>query len=271
MDASTRAAATKGKYMATEPLLGATSTTFALTHQRNDASLSAVMLDDEKPLDFHVELSGTEKEMLKNCEEIITRGFTHFMQVGEALATIRKGRLYKEQYLSFEEYCQDKWGFGRYRALQYMQAAETGQNLVTKNHSVAGLNVHQLRLLRPLDPDSQVDVMTRARNLAGTKKLKTSHILEAIEIVNRRGNPATDDNAEEQAGDQSITTICSIIPAVQMPIVTMDMLTDCFEEIDELLEAVENSQGIRSAVAKLRKMVITFATQASTAPEQEAA
>lgn len=256
--------------MATEPTQVATPTAFALTVQSNDETLSAVMLDEEQPLEFNIELSGTEKQMLRTCEEIIERGFTHFMQVGEALATIRKARLYKENYLSFEAYCQDKWGFGRYRALQYIQAAETASNLVTKSHSVAGLNVQQMRLLHPLDPDSQVAVMTRARTLAGDKKLKTAHIVEAIEIVNNRGNTSIDDDVDEV--EESLEAVVAPIDtAVEMPRVTLDMLTGCFDEIDELLDRVEYPDALRNSFGRLRSMVVTFAKQTTPTPILEAA
>jgi hypothetical protein len=258
--------------MAQEPTQGATATTFALTHQSNDESLSAVMLDDEQPLEFNIELSGTEKQMLRTCEEIIEGGFTHFMQVGEALATIRKARLYKDQYLSFEAYCQDKWGFGRYRALQYIQAVDVGRNLVTNNHSVAGLNTRQLGLLRPLDPDSQVAVMTRARNLAGDKKLKTAHIIEAIEIVNNRGVSTVDDAEQVEAAIHApVEPIVSISTDVATPCVTLDMLTGCFDEIDEMLDRVEYPDTLRNAFGTLRSMVVTFADQQTQTQTSEAA
>jgi hypothetical protein len=259
--------------MAQEATQGATATTFALTHQSNDESLSAVMLDDEQPLEFNIELSGSEKQMLRTCEEIIECGFTHFMQVGEALATIRKARLYKENFLSFEAYCQDKWGFGRYRALQYIQAVDVGRNLVTNNHSVAGLNTRQLGLLRPLDPDSQVAVMTRARNLAGTKKLKTAHIIEAIEIVNNRGTSTVVDAEEVDEAIEAdlVPAVASISTEVAMPRVTLDMLTGCCDEIEEMLDRVEYPDSLRSAFGKLRSMVVTFAEQTNQTSAQEAA
>jgi hypothetical protein len=256
--------------MAQEPTQGAMATTFALTQQSNDESLSAVMLDEEQPLEFKIELSGTEKQMLRTCEEIIERGFSHFMQVGEALATIRKARLYKENYLSFEAYCQDKWGFGRYRALQYIQAAETANNLVMKSHSVAGLNVQQMRLLRPLDPDSQVAVMTRARNLAGDKKLKTAHIVEAIEIVNNRGGSAVDDDVKD-VEEVIEAVVVPVNTVVEMPRVTLDMLTDCFDQINEMLDRVEFPDALRNSFGTLRSMVVAFAKQSNQTSTLEAA
>jgi hypothetical protein len=231
---------------------------FALTHQTNDASISAVMLDQEQPLEFHIELSKPEKDMLTMCEETIQAGIAHFMQVGEALAVIRKARLYKEQFLSFEDYCRERWGFGRYRALHFIQAAETGQALVTRSHSLAGLNVQQMRLLHPLEPEEQSAAMTKAREIGGKNKLATRHIAEAIKAI----QPEEEEEDPIVAEGMAMTTSASASTTeMAMPTVTVDMITGCFDEIHELLEQIEYSEGVQTAFAKLRSMVLTVLKQ----------
>ena len=242
--------------MALKPNQDEAQQAFALTHQTNDASISAVMLDQEQPLEFHIELSKPEKDMLTMCEETIQGGIAHFMQVGEALAVIRKARLYKEQFLTFEDYCRERWGFGRYRALHYIQAAETGQNLVTKSHSLAGLNVQQMRLLHPLEPEQQSAAMTKAREIAGKSKLATRHIAAAIKAIQPQEGEADPMVAEALEMKASPSTT-----EVVMPTVTVDMITGCFDEIQEMLERIEYSDGVQSAFAKLRSIILTALKQ----------
>jgi hypothetical protein len=54
-----------------------------------------------------------ESERLVRLEATIHQGKAVFMQVAEAMAEIRDSRLYRNQYNTFEEYCQKTWGWGR--------------------------------------------------------------------------------------------------------------------------------------------------------------
>jgi len=53
---------------------------------------------------------------LQEREEIIKRGRTTFLEVGRALLEIRNYRdeiLYRDKYGTFEQYCRERWEFGR--------------------------------------------------------------------------------------------------------------------------------------------------------------
>lgn len=58
-------------------------------------------------------LTTDERRSLDACEASIARGIEHFYTAGKALATIREDRLYRESYEGFEEYCRERWNFGR--------------------------------------------------------------------------------------------------------------------------------------------------------------
>ncbi|HEX7462609.1 MAG TPA: hypothetical protein VF317_10570 [Dermatophilaceae bacterium] len=47
---------------------------------------------------------------LARCEAIIERRLKTFIEVGEALATIRNKGLLLQDQKPFEDYCQDRWG-----------------------------------------------------------------------------------------------------------------------------------------------------------------
>jgi len=64
-------------------------------------------------------------EALARQEEIIERGLTSFLEVGDALQKIRADRLYLLTHTSFSEYCEQRWGFSDSRARQLTMAART--------------------------------------------------------------------------------------------------------------------------------------------------
>lgn len=57
-----------------------------------------------------------ESTRLVELEEIIERGVTTFIKVGEALAEIRDKELYLVEYKTFEDYCREEWDMVASRA-----------------------------------------------------------------------------------------------------------------------------------------------------------
>lgn len=62
----------------------------------------------------------------EECEQIIERGLGTFLEVGSALVRIHDARLYRQEYATFEVYCEHRWGFTDRRARQLMAAAQIG-------------------------------------------------------------------------------------------------------------------------------------------------
>lgn len=60
---------------------------------------------------------------LAELEAIIERGLSTFVEVGQALLEIRDSRIYRESHLTFQAYCEQRWGFSRFRAYRLMEAA----------------------------------------------------------------------------------------------------------------------------------------------------
>lgn len=69
-------------------------------------------------------LTQSEKHVLADCEGIIRRGVATWREVGDALATIRDRRLYRETHATFDAYARDRWDIGRSRAYQLIAAAD---------------------------------------------------------------------------------------------------------------------------------------------------
>lgn len=74
-------------------------------------------------------LGHSEVEMLRACEAQIKRGRETFIRVGNALATIRDRRLYRETHATFEIYCAERWNLKRQRAYELIDAAAVAGHL----------------------------------------------------------------------------------------------------------------------------------------------
>lgn len=66
-------------------------------------------------------LADSERKELVKLEVVVSKGFFHMRECLEALLVIRDKRLYREDYPTFKEYCQEKWGKKR-RAVDTMLA-----------------------------------------------------------------------------------------------------------------------------------------------------
>jgi hypothetical protein len=69
-------------------------------------------------------LTKLETGKLSELESVIERGVQTFAEVGDALAEIRDGRLYRQTHGTFEDYCRERWGFQRNYANKIISAAD---------------------------------------------------------------------------------------------------------------------------------------------------
>lgn len=74
-------------------------------------------------------ISLTESQRLIKLEKIIKAGEQTFIEIGNALLEIRDSRLYRADFSTFDEYCEEKWGWGSRRGYQLIIAAETVKTL----------------------------------------------------------------------------------------------------------------------------------------------
>jgi len=98
------------------------------------ASLSSYI---PSSLDGQVEviepLQSVEQKKLVDCEKTIRRGIKAFFEVGKALAIIKTERLYRCEYQTFDQYCEEKWDFSRIRAYQLINATACMEMLTNVN------------------------------------------------------------------------------------------------------------------------------------------
>lgn len=119
-----------------------------------------------------------EQQTLAQCEAVIARGVQTFIEVGEALATIRDGKLYRADFTTFEHYCRNKWGIGDSRARQLIGAANVAREIETVT-TVTVANERQARELMKLTPDQRLAAANRAAEIAGDTAPAAKHFQQA--------------------------------------------------------------------------------------------
>jgi len=120
------------------------------------------MQDESSPLDTRhggelETLTADDSARLAELETAIQRGLETFVEVGRALAEIRRRHLYRESHSTFEDYCRERWDFSDSRAHQLI-----GTNETVTTVTAAGLpppaNERQARALASLDDEKKVEV-----------------------------------------------------------------------------------------------------------------
>jgi len=114
----------------------------------------------------------SEKRILAECEATIKQGLANFIEVGNALMRIREGKLYRQEYKTFEAYCLEKWGMSRMRASQLISAAGVMENV---NHGLQKpTSERQARPLAGLEPEQQKEVWMSATEKAKEENRKVT-------------------------------------------------------------------------------------------------
>jgi hypothetical protein len=106
-------------------------------------------------------LTAPEQARLDQLELIIAAGKQSFVDVGLALQSIQEERLYRKEYGTFEEYCQERWGWSRRRGYQIIKAAETVRDLPPKTAAMID-SEWTARAVSKLPPEKRVQAVEKA-------------------------------------------------------------------------------------------------------------
>lgn len=109
-----------------------------------------------------INLQPSERQELEQCEKVVKAGLKNFIEVGNALFKIKKGKLYRETHSTWDEYISQKWDMTCRRADQLIDASE----VVGKIGTVVPINEHQARELSKVEPQKRVEVLEKAKKLA---------------------------------------------------------------------------------------------------------
>lgn len=126
------------------------------------------------------ELTKIESSILAECEVVIERGLSSFIDVGNALLKIRDGNLYKADFATFEDYCRERWGMQRAHAYRLMDSAEVVKNL-SPIGDIIPVNEAQARHLAQLDPEEQVEAWQKVLDLAPDGKVTEKLVKKVVD------------------------------------------------------------------------------------------
>lgn len=117
-------------------------------------------------------LSKTGVRRLAEAEAKIERGLSTFWEVGSALMQIRDERLYRADFATFEDYCQDRWQMTRRRANQLVEAAQMGTMVPIENE-------RQARALAPVkeDPTEVREIYAEAERRGDTSSAGIGRVM----------------------------------------------------------------------------------------------
>ncbi|MCP3923029.1 MAG: hypothetical protein GY714_10625 [Desulfobacterales bacterium] len=131
-------------------------------------------------------MTNDEVEALKKMEAIIEPNLRAFYVVGAALSKIRSSKLYRDDFLTWKEYCNKRWNLGKSHAHRLMEAAvfveslcsskkkdsikhvSEDENLINYIGHLEGIpdNEGQIRPLLKLEPKDRVAVWEKAVNMS---------------------------------------------------------------------------------------------------------
>ena len=136
-------------------------------------------------------LDGTEQAERDRLEQVIEEGLKTFWQVGNALAEIRDQRLYRSTHSTFEDYCQDKWHFGKSNAHELIAGAKVVKNLSGIPDTPLPTSASQVRPLAKLEPEEQQQAWQEVVETAPDGKVTAAHVQQVVAKRSPEAEPPT--------------------------------------------------------------------------------
>lgn len=165
-------------------------------------------------------ISTAESERLRECEQVIERGLTTFVEVGTALTEINKSRLYRADYGTFEDYCRERWHMSRARAYQMIEAASVVGDLSTTVDIPAPASERQVRELAAVPAEKRADVWREAvetapKDDAGKPKVTAAHVARVVRPSEPEPESHEPDMADELAhADKQIRELEALVESL---------------------------------------------------------
>ena len=140
-------------------------------------------------------MNSLETTRLTECEAVIERGLKTFVDVGSALMEIRDSRLYRQTHGTFEDYCRERWGWGRNYTNKLISSAEVVNNLGTIV-PILPATESQARPLTMFEPEQQREIWQRAVETAPEGHITAAHVQQVVDeevkknvhVANNSGN-----------------------------------------------------------------------------------
>ena len=160
-------------------------------------------------------LTPDELSSLSAYEGVIRQGLESFVEVGEALMRIRDGRLYRDKFGTFEDYCRTKWSLSKTHVNRLVQASEVVGDVTPIG--VKPATESQARPLASVPKEERAEVWQRVVETApvdaktSKPKITAKHVEKVVEqakktvdtpdsgecVINGRHEWETDGNGDE--------------------------------------------------------------------------
>ena len=144
-------------------------------------------------------LKKAEVEELEKQEKVLAKDQVGYWESAKALTVIHDRKLYRASYLTFREYCLERWSFDRAHGNRMLKASVLYENLKCLPLGDIQLPVSeaQVRPLVRVSPDKQEEAWRRALELAGDGRVT----MKLAEEAAARFLPA---KAEQPAGEDAL-------------------------------------------------------------------
>jgi hypothetical protein len=133
-------------------------------------------------------LSSDEERDLEKLESTIAANLAALFRVGFALYEIKRRRLYRSGFKTFEEYSLRRWELNRSHAYRMVSAAEICKNLSPIGDIPLPENECQIRPLAGLAPKVAVKVWKRACERAGDMKVTGALVQKVVAEVTKKAS-----------------------------------------------------------------------------------
>ena len=213
-------------------------------------------------------LTTAEADKLEKFEAVIGKGMSSFLEVGNALAEIKQGKLYRSTYKTFENYCDKRWGFTRQRAHQLVYAADMAEELKAEvakvkmstqvDKTVPVANERQARELSRLPDNFRLDAWEKAVSRADGGAVSVAKVRavvdETLAELMDDGEPNEPENepveTESQLENEPEHEPNVMTDAVGN-VITDPAITAVFGQVDTLKDLQRRIQSLRKDTAAL--------------------
>ena len=160
------------------------STTEPDGNAQDSSTEAPTMAEQKAPESSYAEVEVVEElspEEEADRQQLELRVERALYEGGSALRSLRDRRLYRSTHKTWEDYCQDRFGFNRTSAQHQISAAEVVGNLFTIGKQFPlPTNERQVRPLTKLEPDEQRQVWHSAVDAAGGRVPSGRQVKDAV-------------------------------------------------------------------------------------------
>ena len=124
-------------------------------------------------------LSKADGKRLVEMSAIINAEIKGFLSVGNALAEIKRDRLYRETHNTFKSYCNDRWDIGSNYAKKLIASTEAVNRIVDRSGTIVPVLLptteSQTRELAKVDESEQAEVWAKVVEVTDKPTAKVVH------------------------------------------------------------------------------------------------